>query len=103
MKIFFDMLSHGSLLRGSMADFQVQLYDQLRVGFELTVDRVMFICMQEQWPVIPRMSGKLAGGVKNKDVNGDEFLKQYGQVDTKILERVVMIQQRKNPHPPILH
>jgi len=46
MKILFQMLSDGSLVHEALAELQVQQYNQVRVGMELTADRVMLLGCQ---------------------------------------------------------
>jgi hypothetical protein len=53
------------------------------------------------WPVIQNMFAKLAGGVKQIDVDGDAFLQQHQAVDANMRDCIVAIMQRENPHPPL--
>jgi hypothetical protein len=72
MKILFQMLSDGSLVHEAMAELQMQQYNQVRVGMELTADRVMLLGM----PSIGQLS--------------------------KTCSRSWLEVQRKNQHPPLL-
>ena len=105
MKMLFEMLSDGSLVHEAMAECDMQQYNQIRVGYELTADRVMFLGMNQTeggWAVIQNMFAKVAGGVKKIDVNGNEFLQQYQRVDPNMRDAVCALMQQKNPHPPLL-
>ena len=101
MKVFFDLISVGSALSQVYAESYLKTFNEVRMCFELTADRIMLLCMKEEWPVIRSMCAKFAGGVKGKELSGEEFLKQYEQVDLNLLKAVLEVTVRKNPHPPI--
>jgi len=103
MKIMLDILSDGTIVRTALAEFEVQHYNQLSVGFELTADRVMKLCMPDEWADIRTMFAKLAGGLNNMQVNADEFVQQLNNLDPELLLQTVMISQKKQEHPPILY
>jgi len=103
MKIMLDILSDGTIVRTALAEFEVQHFNQLSVGFELTADRVMKLCMPDEWADIRTMFVKYAGGVNNMAVNADAFVGQLNNLDPELLLQTVMISQKKQEHPPILY
>jgi Zn-dependent protease with chaperone function len=103
MKIMLDILSDGTIVRTALAEFEVQHFNQLSVGFELTADRVMKLCMPDEWADIRTMFVKYAGGVNNMAVNADAFVRQLDTLDPGLLLQTVMISQKKQEHPPILY
>ena len=103
MKVFFDSISDGSALSQLYAESYIKQFNEVRMGFELTADRIMLLCMPEEWPAILSMCAKFAGGVKGKEISGEEFLHQYKYVDTVTLIAVLEVTVRKNPHPPMLY
>jgi Zn-dependent protease with chaperone function len=101
MKIMLDILSDDSIVRSFMAERQTSNFNQVLVGFELTADRVMKICMPNQWKAIQTMFAKFAGGLKNMEVNVNEFVRQYERLDENKVKQLSMISQTKREHPPI--
>jgi hypothetical protein len=67
MRIMLDVISDGTVSRGALAEVEAQHFNHVRVGFELTADRVMKLCMPNEWVAIQTMFAKLAGGVKGME------------------------------------
>jgi Zn-dependent protease with chaperone function len=103
MKILLDILSDGSIVRSFQADTQTAKFNQLLVGFELTADRVMKICMPDRWNAIQSMFAKLAGGLKTMEVDANEFVQQYEKLDQLQAEQLSLVSQTKREHPPVLY
>jgi adenylosuccinate lyase len=103
MRIMLDVISDGTVLRGALAEFQAQHFNRIRVGFELTADRVMKLCLPDKWGAIQTMFAKLAGGVKGLEVNANEFLNQYQKLNELTSKQLISIIETKQEHPPILY
>lgn len=103
MRIMLDVISDGTVLRGALAEFQAQNFNHIRVGFELTADRVMKLCFPDKWEAIQTMFAKLAGGVKGLEINANEFLKQYKKLNEQTSKQLISIIETKQEHPPILY
>jgi Zn-dependent protease with chaperone function len=103
MRIMLDVISDGTVLRGALAEIQAQQFNHIRVGFELTADRVMKLCFPDKWEAIQTMFAKLAGGVKGLEINANEFLKQYKKMNELTSKQLISIIETKQEHPPILY
>jgi hypothetical protein len=103
MKILLDILSDGSIMHSFLADTQTAKFNQLLVGFELTADRVMKICMRNDWNAIQSMFAKLAGGLKTMEVDANEFVQQYKKLNEFQAQQLSLISQTKREHPPVLY
>lgn len=73
MKVFFDLISDGSALSQLYAESYMKTFNEVRMCFELTADRIMLLCMKEEWPAIRSMCAKFAGGVKGKKSTARSF------------------------------
>jgi Zn-dependent protease with chaperone function len=104
MKMKMALLSDGTLAGMQRAQSELNDYNVLQAGFELTADRAMLECAgAAQWPNVLSMFAKLAGGAVGEPLNGESFLEQLSDTQSLIKRTIVYAAIAANPHPPLLY
>ena len=104
MKMKMALLSDSTLAGTQKAQSELNNYNVLQAGFELTADRAMLECAGvAQWPAVLSMFAKLAGGAVGEPLNGESFLEQLSDTQSLIERTIVEAAIAANPHPPLLY
>ena len=104
MKMKMALLSDSTLAGMQRAQSELNDYNVLQAGFELTADRAMLECAgAAQWPAVLSMFAKLAGGAVGEPLNGEAFLQQVKDTQSQIERTIVEAAIAANPHPPLLY
>ena len=104
MKMKMALLSDSTLAGTQKAQSELNNYNVLQAGFELTADRAMLECAgAAQWPAVLSMFAKLAGGAVGEPLNGESFLEQLSDTQSQIERTIVEAAIAANPHPPLLY
>ena len=104
MKMKMALLSDSTLAGTQKAQSELNNYNVLQAGVELTADRAMLECAGvAQWPAVLSMFAKLAGGAVGEPLNGESFLEQLSDTQSLIERTIVEAAIAANPHPPLLY
>jgi Zn-dependent protease with chaperone function len=104
MKMKMALLSDSTLAGMQKAQSELNNYNVLQAGFELTADRAMLECAgAAQWPAVLSMFAKLAGGAVGEPLNGEVFMQQVNDTQSQIERTIVEAAIAANPHPPLLY